>query len=274
MTTEACAKVNLTLEVIGRRADGYHDLRSVVLPIALADTVEVTAAAELTCNLDYPGELALKAARALQAAVGFRRGAAIRIVKRIPVGAGLGGGSADAAAVLRLLNGLWGLGLGLERLAEIGAAVGSDVPSLVLGSAVLMEGRGERVRSVAAMPLDLVLVTDDFALSTGEVYARARSAADGSTARMLAALAGAARGQVAAALANGLFAAASALRPEIAAAVAAVKAAGALGATMTGSGSAVFGIAESPAAAAEIAAGLCRRGFRAIATRSVTDVFS
>ena len=162
MRVEAHAKINLTLEVLGKRPDGYHELRSIVAAIPLHDDVELldAPAGEVTAEMVGDGmevpfvpnekNLAVRAACALAVAAGVSRGVRIRIVKRIPAGAGLGGGSADAAAVLNGLNELWGLGLSKERLCEIGAEVGSDVPALVLGGAdaglVMMEGRGERVR--------------------------------------------------------------------------------------------------------------------------------
>lgn len=150
MTIEAHAKINWTLEVLGVRPDGYHDLRSVVLPIAMHDTVTLEEAESISCQMDsgdvrQDGNLAYKAAVALRRATGCRCGASIGIVKRIPMGAGLGGGSADAAAVLNGLNSLWGLRLSKRDLCEIAADVGSDVPALTLGGPVLMEGRGERV---------------------------------------------------------------------------------------------------------------------------------
>ena len=162
MQIEAHAKINLTLEVLGTRPDGYHELRSIVAAIPLHDDVELVdaSAGEVSVEMvgdglevpDVPNEknLAVRAARALQKACGVARGVRIRIVKRIPAGAGLGGGSADAAAVLNGLNELWGLGLSTERLCAVGAEVGSDVPALVLGGVVMMEGRGERVRACDA----------------------------------------------------------------------------------------------------------------------------
>ena len=157
MRLAAHAKINLTLEILGTRPDGYHDLRSVVTTIPLHDDVELLDAPAGGVTVEMLGDgvevprvpseanLAMRAVRALAAAAGVSRGVHIRIVKHIPAGAGLGGGSADAAAVLNGLNERWGLGLPKERLCEIGAEVGSDVPALVLGGMVLMEGRGERV---------------------------------------------------------------------------------------------------------------------------------
>ena len=145
MTTEAYAKVNLTLEVFGVRGDGYHALRSLVVPISLSDTLEIAPSAALSSDTGYDDDLVLKAARALDPS----RGAEIRVTKRIPAGGGLGGGSADAAATLVALNDFWNLGCSREELCEIGAQVGSDVPALVLGGPVVMQGRGEVVERVA-----------------------------------------------------------------------------------------------------------------------------
>ena len=153
MTIEANAKVNFTLEVFGKRADGYHALRSVVMPISLSDTldIEVTDDGSITSDTGYDDDLCVKAARVLRNVRMLEcsnvrmPGTRIRVAKRIPAGGGLGGGSADAAAVLRALNELWTIGLSREELAEVGAQVGSDVPALVLGGPVIMEGRGEDV---------------------------------------------------------------------------------------------------------------------------------
>lgn len=180
MTVEAYAKINWTLEVLGARSDGYHEIRSVVLPIPLHDTVVIEPAADVTCEM--PGmdvaqdaNLAYRAAIALRAATGCARGARISIEKRIPFGAGLGGGSADAAAVLNGLNCLWNLHLPNGELCEIAAGIGSDVPALTLGGAVLMEGRGERVTPCGGdvrLPdvRDVVAFTPGIFSSTSAVY--------------------------------------------------------------------------------------------------------
>lgn len=153
MTVKAHAKINWTLEVLGKRPDGYHNLRSIVLPVGLHDVITIEDAADVTCTtvgLDVPQEknLAYRAAVALKNASGCPHGAGICIEKHIPSGAGLGGGSSDAAAVLNALNAMWGLDLPCERLCEIAAEIGSDIPALVMGGPVLMEGRGERVRRI------------------------------------------------------------------------------------------------------------------------------
>ena len=155
MRVRAHAKINWTLEVLGKRPDGYHDLRSIVLPVALHDVVDLEPADGITCEtkgLDIPQEknLAYRAVLALQKATGCTQGVRISIEKHIPSGAGLGGGSSDAAAVLNALNVLWHLDLPCERLCEIAAGIGSDIPALVMGGPVLMEGRGEFVRRIDA----------------------------------------------------------------------------------------------------------------------------
>src|SRR5688500_15047283 len=137
LTLTAHAKVNLTLEVLGKRADGFHDIRSVMQRISLADTLTVERAEGLTLTCSDPGlegpeNLVWRAAELLRTECGVAEGAALRLEKRIPVAAGLGGGSSDAAAALRGLNELWRLRLSGERLWELGARLGSDVPFFLL----------------------------------------------------------------------------------------------------------------------------------------------
>ena len=238
MRIEAHAKINLTLEVLGTRPDGYHELRSIVAEIPLHDDVELKEAppGEMTAEMVGDGvevpfvpnekNLAVRAARALATAAGVSRGVRIRIVKRIPAGAGLGGGSADAAAVLNGLNEMWGLGLSKERLCEIGAEVGSDVPALVLGGVVMMEGRGERV---AEWPRLLRSFDEHFVLRIPPVNA--------STARVYAEFREEDRGKCR----NDLQPAACRLYPIIAETIAEMAAEGLEDVQMSGSGSAVFG---------------------------------
>ena len=274
MTVEACAKVNLTLEVFSRRSDGYHALRSVVLPISLSDTLEIEDAAELSSDCDYPDDLCMRAAHALDPS----RGASIHVVKRIPVGGGLGGGSADAAAVLLALNDLWKLGKTRDELAEIGAQVGSDVPSLVLGGPVLMEGRGEKVRRLkgpAKDALHLVVVNPGVFCSTSEVYSRCRSRLPNDASivyNMSQALESGDLKRISAAMMNDLQAPAVALHPEIASAMSVLRAAGAEGVSMSGSGSTVFGLVPTEARGREIAERLEAKGLWARSVRSVCPV--
>ena len=176
----AFAKLNLTLDVLGKREDGYHDLRSVMQSISVRDDVEIDVGTgkpwTLECDKeDIPCDernLAWKAAAVFQEAL--RRdlgGIAIRITKRIPSQAGLGGGSADAAAVLRALNRHFDNPLSVFALAELGAEVGSDVPFCVLGGTAMVEGRGERLRKLPNMPECIfVICKPDFGVSTPELY--------------------------------------------------------------------------------------------------------
>ena len=275
MKIEAFAKVNLTLDVYGTRPDGYHALRSVVMPISLSDTLTLEPADEFSSDTGYDDDLCLKAARVLansqwgsDAPVACQK-FSIRVAKRIPAGGGLGGGSADAAATLVALNGLWNLGKSRAELAEIGAQVGSDVPALVLGGAVLMEGRGERVSpiSTSTSSLHLVLANPGVHSSTKEVYAACgerEKDAPSPTDAMIAALRTGDLAQIAAATSNDLQAPAVRLHPEIADALASLRTAGATGVTMSGSGSSVFGFAPDAATAARISAELNSRGLRSL----------
>ena len=160
---EAHAKVNLTLEVIGKRGDGYHNLVSIIQTIDLHDVLMVEAAADLSVACDDPqvpseSNLALVAAEALRRNTGERRGAHIHISKNIPVAAGLGGGSADAAAALRALNRLWRTELSDIQLQDIAAGVGSDVPFLINGGTALVQGRGQDVKPLPNANIDWLLV--------------------------------------------------------------------------------------------------------------------
>jgi 4-diphosphocytidyl-2-C-methyl-D-erythritol kinase len=154
----APAKLNLFLAITGRRADGFHDLVSVVATVDVGDTLRVTSAADgkfaLSCDdaavpVDETN-LVLKAARAFAGATGWTGGASFGLEKRIPMGAGLGGGSSDAVAALRGLNALGGGPLGPGRLAEVAATLGSDCPLFLHGGPVVMRGRGERVEALPA----------------------------------------------------------------------------------------------------------------------------
>lgn len=176
----AFAKINLTLDVLGKREDGYHDLQSVMQAISIRDDVEIDVDTNtpwsLECSMEGIPEdhtnLAWKAAEVFYAVTGLSTtGLAIRIKKRIPTQAGLGGGSADAAAVLRALNQHYGNPLSILALAEIGAQVGSDVPFCVLCGTAMVEGRGERLRKLPDLPdCFFVVCKPDFSSSTPELY--------------------------------------------------------------------------------------------------------
>lgn len=178
----AFAKLNLTLDVLGKRDDSYHDLKSVMQTISVRDDIEIDVGTgkpwRLLCdNERIPCDernLAWKAAKIYLDTVGKDPdGLEIRITKRIPSQAGMGGGSADAAAVLRALNRHYDYPLSIAALAELGAAVGSDVPFCVLGGTAVAEGRGERLRKLPDIPECIfVICKPDFSVSTPELYAK------------------------------------------------------------------------------------------------------
>ena len=163
ITLDAHAKLNLTLEVMGKRDDGYHEVASIMQTLELADTLTIKHAdsLSLTCSLpelDGPENLAFRAAELLSSEAGVSKGARIHIEKRIPVAAGLGGGSADAAAALVGLNRLWELELSNDELRKLGSNLGSDVPFLIEGGTATALGRGERIRHLPTPPLPWIVV--------------------------------------------------------------------------------------------------------------------
>jgi 4-diphosphocytidyl-2-C-methyl-D-erythritol kinase len=186
---EARAKLNLFLRVLGTRPDGYHELETAILPISLADRLAIHAYADpgefrtLSLSLEVTGDpsltrlvprdesnLVLVAASALGARAGVRGFADIGLTKRVPAAAGLGGGSADAAATLKVLNELWGCALGTDELAEVGAALGSDVPALLAGGPALARGRGDRVDLLKVQPFRWSLETFPFSVRTSDAF--------------------------------------------------------------------------------------------------------
>ncbi len=178
---QAYAKINLTLDVLGKRPDGYHELRMVMQTVSLSDRITLTqggAGLRVITDLSYlPSDdrnLAAIAARRFWAAAGMNeQGLAIAVEKHIPVCAGMAGGSSDGAAVLRAMNQMYSTGFSAKRLAEIGAGVGSDVPYCVTGGTALAEGRGEQLRSLPSLPFCwVVLCKPRFPVSTPELFAR------------------------------------------------------------------------------------------------------
>lgn len=194
ITLSAHAKINLSLRILGRRADGFHELETLMAPLLLADSLEVAHAkgtsVSLTCNdpeiPDGPENLCVRAASLFFAETGISHGVSISLLKRIPHGAGLGGGSSDAATVLAALNELFGSPLVREELLLLGARLGSDVPFFFHGKAALCRGRGEILEEAPSPPeRSLLLVKPPFPVPTawayGE-YARLRSKGAGSPA--------------------------------------------------------------------------------------------
>lgn len=181
ISLEAHAKVNLTLEILGKRSDGYHNIVSIMQTIELHDGLELSPAKEVTLACDEPAlvgdsNLALKAAIALKQAAKVDQGVHIRLAKKIPVAAGMGGGSSDAAAALKGLNRLWNLNWPVERLQELAIQLGSDVPFFLYGGAALVQGKGENVVPLPAPKIDwLVLLAPEIDLpgKTGKVFSLA-----------------------------------------------------------------------------------------------------
>jgi 4-diphosphocytidyl-2-C-methyl-D-erythritol kinase len=179
----APAKLNLFLHVIGRRADGYHELQTVFQLVDLCDEVSVTARADgrivrdppptgaLLAGLADEDDLTVRAARLLQQASGSRLGASIHVQKRIPAGGGLGGGSSDAACVLRALNEQWNLHWPADRLAELGLALGSDVPVFVHGRSAFASGRGEVLTPVELPERWFLIVHPGISIATRDIFA-------------------------------------------------------------------------------------------------------
>ena len=173
----APAKLNLFLHVIGRRADGYHELQTLFQLIDLCDTVAISVRedGQIERPVGPPGvpgetDLTVRAARALQSATGTRLGANLKVHKRIPLGGGLGGGSSDAATTLLGLNELWSCGLSVSELAALARPLGADVPVFVQGSSAWAEGVGERLTPVTLPARWYVIIHPGVAVSTHEVF--------------------------------------------------------------------------------------------------------
>lgn len=176
---KAPAKINLTLDVLGKRSDGYHEVEMVMTTIDLADRLELNEVKEdrisiLSHSRYVPGDernLAYQAAKLLKERCGIRQGVEISINKVIPVAAGLAGGSSDAAATLKGLNELWQLGLSIEELAALGSEIGSDVAFCVHGGTALARGRGEKITKLSPPPSCwVILAKPSIGVSTSEIY--------------------------------------------------------------------------------------------------------
>ena len=268
---KAYAKLNLSLDVAERRADGFHDMCMVMQTVSVCDELELqlndSGRVQVKSNFSFiPGDernLAAKAAlRFLEATGHAGQGLLITRLKAIPVGAGMAGGSADAAAVLRALNRLYGAPLGPEELETLAASVGSDVPFCVRGGTVLATGRGEKLESLPALPpCKFVICKPDFSISTPELFRKLDQTGlrcHPDTAGIVAALGEGALEPLARRMYN-VFAEVDDRRLR---AVREIKGtlldSGALGAIMTGTGSAVFGIFRPDADCAKAVAELRR----------------
>ena len=254
---EAHAKINVFLRVVGKRRDGYHEIESLVVPISLADRVAVRVAPSLRLNVrgrattgvpQGPANLALLAALAMAETCDPSEGAAIEITKHVPAAGGLGGGSADAAAVLHALNELWGCRLRPSALSRIAAALGSDIPAALRAEPMVMKGRGEVLRPAkVGETLWWTLVPFDFPVRSPDAYRwwdedRAKSG-PAPTALLRAAAAGKLE-RLGELLFNDLERPVFRRHPGVREMKERLLAAGALGAVMSGSGPTVAALAE------------------------------
>lgn len=273
----APAKLNLHLEVLQRRPDGYHELESLLVPIGLFDTLlfcpveggDIEFACELeglprgTASLPESSEnLVVRALDAMRARTGRALGAVVRLVKRIPIGAGLGGGSSDAAAALVAGNLGWKLGFKLAELHELAAGLGSDIPFFLHGGAALCRGRGEQIEPIGGIGrLNFVVCMPPESLRTGDVYSVCTPVARvGAWQELLAAFR---RGDLALAgklLHNRLEEAAARLSPWVARLRREFARLDVLGACLSGSGTAYFGLCRTAWQARRVGAVLQQRG--------------
>jgi 4-diphosphocytidyl-2-C-methyl-D-erythritol kinase len=263
----APAKVNLALHVLGRHPDGYHELDTLVVFADVGDTVSVRPADAIALSVDGafagiapPGgdNLVLKAAALLRERAGVAAGAEIRLTKRLPAGAGFGGGSADAAAALHALNDLWVLGLGLDALMLIGQALGADVPMCLVSQALRARGRGERIGPVEGWPaLPMVLAWPGAPASTASVFATLAGRQNPPLSDLGAPATPAEAAALLAACRNDLEEPAQRLVPAIGTVLETLRATeGCLLARMSGSGSGCFGICADRYATRRAAAAL------------------
>ena len=275
ITLNAFAKLNLYLEILGKREDGYHDIRSLIVTVGLADTVRIRAARSgLSVAAGAPGvpsgpeNLCWKAAEALRIRAGVRRGAEISLVKRIPVAAGLGGGSSDAASTLVGLSRLWGLGLTETELADVAAGVGSDVPFFLRGGLQLAEGRGEKLTPLDGLPHTwFVIAAPELEVSAAWAYAAAKMQLTSAThvTRMSLLSTHLDAAGVVGILQNDLESGVEEGHPAVGRLKASLLAHGAMGSLMSGSGPAVFGVARDKTSATAIASGVRAAGVSAFA---------
>ena len=260
MRLKARAKINWTLDIVGRRADGYHLMDMLMQPVTLADDVTLAPAEEITLTTGgsplLPADerhLAYRAALALKAHTGYPGGAAIHVEKHIPVGAGMGGGSADAAGVLIGLNEMWGLQLPQSELEALGLTLGADVPFCIRGGLTRTTGIGEVMEDLPCGKCwPLVVIQPCEGLSTREIFTAYHEGVVDARPDNASAAQALAKGDAAAlsaAMANVMQPVSEARRPGIHEAIAALRAQGAFAAQMTGSGSAVFGVFPDEASA-------------------------
>ena len=306
VVARAPAKLNLSLEVLARRADGFHEIESLMVPVTLADTgrVQASSVPGIRLRVRFGGRLAtaagsplahdvptdasnlvVRAAQALAVEAGLAASPAslcapgldIELVKRIPSGSGLGGGSSDAAAVLKAATQAWGLDIPKDRLAEIGGRLGSDVPVFFSGAAAIAGGRGERIEPVAGMPpLHAVIARPVAGLSTAAVYGRCTPDASrrGTAQRLAAALVAGRFRESLSLMHNSLEEPARSMCADVARLLEDFSRAGAVHPMLTGSGSACFALMRSAMESRRVAARLEMAGWPGVFTVQLASTAS
>jgi len=270
LLVKAPAKINLSLDALHKREDGYHEVEMIMTTIDLADRLELTLLEQNVIKItslnrfvpDDGRNLAYQAALLLKERFNIQKGVAITIEKVIPVAAGLAGGSSDAAAVLRGLNKLWGLGLTLDELAEIGSEIGSDVSFCVYGGTALATGRGEIITELPAAPTCWVVLAKPFiGVSTADVYRRldVNKVKHPNTKEMIQAIVEGNYENVCTHVANVLEEITFQMHPDVAQIKEQIKRFGADAVLMSGSGPTVFGLVRHDSRMQRIYNGL--RGF-------------
>ncbi len=278
VSVPAFAKINLSLEVVGRRPDGYHELRTVFQTVSLADTLHFSRleTSDIRLECDRPElatderNLVVRAARALQAAAGVTRGAAIRLEKRIPMEAGLGGGSSDAGATLLALRRLWNATVPDETLLGIAASLGADVPFFLYGGTALGTGRGDIIEPLPDVEVPvLLLVNPKVAVPTAPVF-RSLNMPLTSPEPSRIFIAFPPEGDARTVFVNDLEVPVFRDFPVVGRVRETLVEAGATVARMSGSGSTVFGFFENAAAGATAENALAEHGWRVWSCRSVS----
>ncbi len=268
---KAPAKINLLLDVLRKREDGFHEVEMIMTMVDLADRLELEELSRDQIVLSSQAgfipldekNLAFQAAKLVKERYGVKQGVYLHLDKQIPVAAGLAGGSSDAAAALRGLNRLWRLGLSGEELESLGAELGSDVPFCVRGGTALATGRGEKLQSIQSPPQSwVILAKPPINVSTADVYGKLRAAelkSHPSVRKMLDAIAGESFPDVCASLGNVLETVTLDRYPEVKQIKDCMERLGADGVLMSGSGPTVFGLVSKEMKVARIYNGL--RGF-------------
>ncbi len=270
VTLKAPAKINLTLDVLSKRPDGYHEIEMVMTTVDLADRISITSLESDRIIIDCPTAYvpldernhAFQAAKFVKEKFGISRGVHIQIEKNIPIAAGLAGGSSDAAATIKALNQLWNLKMGVKEMADLGAKVGSDVSFCIYGGTAIARGRGEQIQPIAPPPSCwVVLAKPPIGVSTADVYGALNVAQLGpcKTEDMVGAIKHKDFKEICSNLSNHLESVTLNLYPEVKRIKETMRRSGAEGVLMSGSGPTVFALTEKDSKVNRIYNGL--RGF-------------